>query len=80
VIGSPAVKKAVVHLSNGKKFTMLAENVSDQNIYVQSVKLNGKNWDRPFLPYRELKNGGALIFTMGPQPNKEWGTNGTVPE
>ena len=80
VIGSPAVKKAVMHLSNGKKFTMLAENLSDQNIYVQSAKLNGKNWDRPFLPYRELKSGGTLIFTMGPQPNKEWGTNGPVPE
>jgi predicted alpha-1,2-mannosidase len=80
VMGTPAVKKAVMHLSNGKKFTMLAENLSDQNIYVQSVKLNGKNWDRPFLPYRELKSGGMLIFTMGPQPNKEWGTNGTVPE
>jgi predicted alpha-1,2-mannosidase len=80
VIGSPALKKGVVHLSNGKKFTVLAENLTDKNIYVQSVKLNGKNWDRPFLPYRELKNGGTMVFTMGPQPNKAWGTNGPVPE
>jgi len=32
VIGSPAVEKAVMHLSNGKKFTMLAKNLSEQNI------------------------------------------------
>jgi predicted alpha-1,2-mannosidase len=79
VLGSPAIKKAVVHLSNGKIFTMVAENLSDQNIYVQSVKLNGRNWTTPFLPYAELKNGGSLVFTMGPQPDKEWGTNCAVP-
>jgi putative alpha-1,2-mannosidase len=79
VIGSPAVPRVVMHLSNGKKFTMLAENLSDQNIYVQSVKLNGRSWNTPFLPYRELKNGGTLVFSMGPEPNPAWGVNGAVP-
>lgn len=79
VIGSPAIPKAVIHLSNGKKFTMVAENLSDRNIYVQSVKVNGRNLSQPFLPYRELKYGGSLVFKMGPQPNPEWGTNVTVP-
>jgi hypothetical protein len=27
--------------------------------------LNGRNWDSPFLPYEELKNGGTIAFTMG---------------
>jgi len=80
VIGSPAVKKAVMHLSSGKKFTMLADNLSEQNIYVQSVKLNGRKWTTPFLPYRELKNGGAIVFTMGPHPSQEWGTNCNLPD
>jgi predicted alpha-1,2-mannosidase len=80
VIGAPQIPKAVMHLSNGKKFTMTAENISDQNIYVQSVQLNGKNWNSPFLPYRELKNGGSIVFTMGPQPNKDWGTNTDIPK
>jgi predicted alpha-1,2-mannosidase len=80
VIGSPAVPKAVIRLSNGKTFTMRAEDLSEQNIYVQSVKLNGKDWNTPFLPYRELKNGGTLVFRLGPRPNPEWGTKGSVPE
>jgi putative alpha-1,2-mannosidase len=67
-----------MHLSNGKKFTMTAENISDESIYVQSVTLNGKNWDSPFLPYKELKNGGSIVFTMGPRPGR-WGTNPTMP-
>ena len=79
VLGSPAVRKAVMHLSNGKEFTMTAENLSDQNIYVQAVKVNGRDWPTPFLPYRELKNGGSLAFTMGPQPNYSWGVECTPP-
>ena len=75
VIGSPALRQAVIHLSNGKKFTMAAHNLSDQNIYVQSVKLNGKDLPAPFLPYSELKHGGTLEFTMGAQPSTRWGVN-----
>jgi predicted alpha-1,2-mannosidase len=76
VIGAPQIPKAVMHLSNGKKFTMTAKNISDENIYVQSVELNGKNWGSPFLPYKELKNGGSLTFTMGARPSA-WGTTPT---
>ncbi len=79
VIGAPQLPTAVMHLSNGKRFTMTAANLSDQNIYVQSVRVNGKNWDSPFLPYRKLRNGGKLEFIMGPQPS-QWGTNPGSPE
>jgi predicted alpha-1,2-mannosidase len=79
VIGAPQIPKAMMRLSNGKTFTMAANNISESNIYVQSVRLNGKNWDSPFLPYGELKNGGTLDFTMGPQPS-QWGTNPHLPE
>lgn len=79
VIGTPAVQKAVMHLSNGKTLTMTAENLSDKNIYVQSLRLNGKNWDNPFLPYAQLKKGGTFEFVMGAQPSK-WGTNPVAPE
>jgi predicted alpha-1,2-mannosidase len=79
VIGAPQVPKAVMHLSNGKTFTMTAENLSDQNIYVQSVRVNGKDWDNPFLPCSVVSKGGQLAFTMGPQPGK-WGVNATAPQ
>lgn len=79
VIGAPQLPKAALHLSNGKTFTMTAENISEQNIYVQSVRLNGKDWVSPFLPYEELKEGGTIAFSMGPQPNKGWGTQAEIP-
>jgi predicted alpha-1,2-mannosidase len=73
VLGGPAVPEAAIHLSNGRVFRMTAKNLSDRNIYVQSVTLNGKQWETPYLPYKELMDGGAIVFTMGPEPNKVWG-------
>jgi predicted alpha-1,2-mannosidase len=79
VIGAPQLKKAVLNLSSGKKFTMTANSLTPENIYVQSVQLNGKELNNPFLPYSEVRNGGTLVFTMGPEPSK-WGTKPQVPE
>jgi predicted alpha-1,2-mannosidase len=79
VIGAPQLPKVVMRLSNGKKFTMMAGNLSDKNIYVQSVQLNGRSLDNPFLSYSAVNNGGTLVFTTGPHPGK-WGTNPDVPE
>jgi len=79
VIGAPQIPHSVMHLSNGKSFAMTAKNISEENIYVQAVKLNGKNWSSPFLPYQKLKNGGEIEFTMGPKPS-EWGTQAVAPQ
>ena len=79
VIGAPQVKHAVMQLSNGKTFTMTANGLSAENIYVQSVQLNGRAHDQPFLLHDEIKNGGTLTFTMGPKPS-QWGVNPAVPQ
>ena len=79
VIGSPTLPRAVMHLSSGKTFTMIAENLSDRNVYIQAVRLNGKSWMRPYLPYDELRNGGSIVFTMGPEPNTAWGLDSDIP-
>jgi len=80
VIGAPQIPKAVLNLSDGKTFTMTVLNFSSENIYVQSFRLNGRDWESVFLPYRELKNGGSIVFTMGPQPNKQWGIHPITPQ
>jgi predicted alpha-1,2-mannosidase len=72
-IGAPMTKHVTVHLSNGRTFTVDAPNLSENNMYVQSVTLNGKTWEKPFLPYDQLKTGGSLKFVMGTTPNRTWG-------
>jgi predicted alpha-1,2-mannosidase len=77
-IGAPQIRKATMRLSSGKQFTMTANNLSDENIYVQSVELNGRKLDNPFLPFGAVRDGGTLTFTMGPQPS-QWGSNPKIP-
>ncbi len=72
-IGSPVFSESVVQLGNGKKFKIVAENAGPQNKYIQSAKLNGKNWDKPWFSHDDLKNGGDLQLIMGPKANKTWG-------
>lgn len=73
-IGSPMIRKAVVHLGNGKDLTIIAQNVSRENKYIQKAELNGKPLEKPWLWHSEIANGGKLVFWMGPQPNKKWGS------
>jgi predicted alpha-1,2-mannosidase len=78
-IGSPSVKKATIHLSNGNTFTVRAKNLSHKNVYIQSATLNGKDWDKPYITDNTLESGGSLVFTMGPKPNKSWGVDADIP-
>ncbi|HEX2982798.1 MAG TPA: glycoside hydrolase family 92 protein, partial [Ignavibacteriales bacterium] len=72
VIGSPVFDKAELTLSNGKKFSVTAKNVSDKNIYIQSAELNGKPYNYSYITHKDLLKGGELVFVMGSEPSN-WG-------
>ncbi|RYE15530.1 MAG: glycoside hydrolase family 92 protein, partial [Sphingobacteriales bacterium] len=73
VIGSPVFNKATVSLENGKKFTVIAENNSKKNVYIQSATLNGKDLQHNFIYHSDIMNGGTLVLKMGDQPNTQRG-------
>ena len=60
-------------LSQRPNVTIVAENNSPQNMYIQSAALNGKPLERAWFTHAELVAGGELLLKMGPQPNKTWG-------
>ena len=72
--GTPIFKEAKINLENGKTFTVKAANVSDTNIYIKSVKLNGKDYHQAFFTHEDLKNGATLEFEMSDAPVKNWFT------
>ena len=72
-IGSPIFEKTTIKISENKSFTIIAKNASDENIYIQSATLNGKEFNRTILKHSELTKGGTLMFLMGANPNKNWG-------
>ncbi|HWL86947.1 MAG TPA: GH92 family glycosyl hydrolase [Polyangiaceae bacterium] len=79
VLGTPTFPRAVLHLpggegAGGKTFTVLADNLSDANLYIQSVTLDDQPWDKTYLRHADIVKGGVLRFTMGPHPNHEWAT------
>lgn len=73
VIGSPLFDKATVNVGGGKTFTVVAKNNSDKNIYVQSVRLNGKTLKNSYVDFNDIRHGGTLELVMGPKPSK-WAT------
>jgi len=73
VLGSPLFKKVTLNLANGKKFTIVAPDVSSKNIYIQEVKWNGKKYNRNYITHNMILQGGILEFFMGDVPNKKWG-------
>lgn len=72
-IGSPFFGKTAIHLPNGKVFTVIARNFSQENKYIQSATLNGKTWNKPWFSHDDIKNGGTLELVMGNKANKNWG-------
>ena len=77
-IGTPLFAEAKIHLENGKTFTVKAANVSDKNIFIKSVELNGKAHRKSFFTHDDLKNGGTLRFEMTDAPVTNWFTDAPV--
>lgn len=74
-IGSPVFKKTSIELNNGKTFTIIAKNASKKNKYIQSAKLNGKEYNKVWFTHDDILKGSTLELVMGEYPNKEWGTD-----
>ncbi|MEM7085199.1 MAG: GH92 family glycosyl hydrolase [Bacteroidota bacterium] len=73
IIGTPLMEKASIYLEDGKTFTVLAKDVSEENKYISEVMLNGASLGRSFLYHDEIMAGGTLAFTMTKTPTT-WGT------
>jgi putative alpha-1,2-mannosidase len=77
-LGSPLLDKVTLHLDSkfgkGRKFTVIAKNNSPANPYIQSATLNGRPITRSWISHDEITAGGTLVLTMGPTPNKTFGS------
>ena len=72
-IGSPLFEDVQISLPSGKVFRIIAKNCNDTNKYIQSARLNGKQWNKPWFSHDDIKDGGTLELKMGPKPNIHWG-------
>lgn len=78
-IGSPTFKDAKIKLSNGSVFEIKAPKASKENKYIQSAKLNGQEWNKPWFSHSDIAEGAILELEMGPKANKTWGVGNPPP-
>ena len=72
-LGSPLFDKVSVKVGNDSdgndiRFTVIAENNSAQNRYIQSVQLNGEPYDKGYIEHKDIVAGSTLTLTMGSEP------------
>lgn len=70
VFGKPMFERVDIHMPSGNTFTVKTSGLSHENIYIQSVKLNGKAYDKGYITHHDLQNGGTLEFVMSSEPGK----------
>ncbi len=68
VFGTPRFENAEITMPSGNIFTIKATNLSPANIYIQSVKLNGEDYDKGYINHATMVDGGTLEFVLGREP------------
>ena len=71
-IGTPMFPRVELKLANGKTFTVSAPAVSRENIYIQSVKVNGEPYKKSYLTHDLIMSGATVEFEMGAAPGPVW--------
>lgn len=74
VLHSPLFPKAVLHLKGGD--VVINANGDARDVpYVQSLKVNGRTWNKPWIRFSDISGGGRLDYKLGASPNEKWGSD-----
>ena len=74
VFGSPRFKRIEMKVHGGQTFVVEAPDNGPENIYIKKVYLNGRPYDKSYITYQDIVNGGTLTFMMDKRPNKKFGS------
>lgn len=77
LLHTPVLRSSTLHLGNGRDFTIVAHDLSPENRYIVSARLNGQDYPLAYLQHDVLMQGGTLELLMGPQPGS-WGKEAPV--
>ncbi|NJB87574.1 putative alpha-1,2-mannosidase [Lewinella marina] len=76
-ITTPLFDEVVIQLNQtyypGKTFTIRTEGNPTDNLYIQSARLNGQDWNSVEFSHETFARGGLLELTVGAEPNRSWG-------
>ena len=69
IIGTPLFKEAIIHLENGRSFSIVANDVSNKHFYIRDARLNGIPLKASYFKHADIMKGGKLIFNMSGTPS-----------
>lgn len=70
-INTPIFSSVKMHLKNGD---IIIKGGSEKNIYIKSLKLDGKPYDSTWIDWDKLSNGAVLEYSTSVKPDLKWGT------
>ena len=47
---------------------MTTENWSPENLYVRRMYVDGREWDKSYIAYDDIRRGAHIHFVMSPRP------------
>lgn len=74
-IGSPALPEVTMTMSNGQKVKVTTKNWSKKNVYLHKMFLNGKEYNKSFITFEDIRNGAEIHFVMSNKPNYKRAVN-----
>ncbi|WP_371789776.1 GH92 family glycosyl hydrolase [Streptomyces sp. NBC_01471] len=78
-VHSPLFERAVLDLpGKGRDLDIRAPKASASTPYVHDLKLDGRDWERTYLPESAVSQGGRLDFTLSGTPDTHWATGASA--
>jgi len=74
VLGTPYFKSMKLHPQGGKTIEITAPENSDKNFYINSMKVNGKDYTKNYLSHKQLTDGVRIEYEMTDKPSTTRGT------
>ncbi|WP_327365442.1 GH92 family glycosyl hydrolase [Streptomyces sp. NBC_01217] len=75
-VHSPLFERAVLDLpGRGADLDIRAPKASTDSPYVHDLKLDGRSWERTYLPQSAVSDGGRLDFSLSGTPDTTWATS-----
>lgn len=75
-INTPIFSSVKVKLKNGE---LVLTGGSEKDIYIKSMKLNGKAYDSTWINWDDVANGAVIEYATSSNPSLQWGAKVTPP-
>ena len=75
-VNTPIFSSVKVHL---KKGDIVIKGGSEKDIYIKSMKLNGKSYESTWIDWDQLNSGATIEYSTSGKPDMKWGAKVVPP-